>query len=408
MPPRVSFVIPSYNAAATIRATIESVLCQTYRDFEVLVVDDGSTDKTAPVVRSFGHDVRYLYQPNQGLAAARNTGIRATTGEVLVLLDADDMWMPDLLERQVTILKAQPEIDGVYAWVQLVDEDGVPLPDQMRTRLNGDIIRRLLLGGNSVLFSMLAVRRSVFDRVGLFDPVFRQAQDWDMTLRMAVAGVRLACIPQPLVLRRLHVHNLSADPDRSLYWGRAVLDKAFTTLPMAEHYRVLADRAHFNVLHRAAMAHWRRGDRKGALAQLVEGLKIWPEALRRPQTYITTLSRLQPSGYRTREELLRRLDTLAGQTAELLQTVLSASDLPPSVRLSGRAAWSALHAVLAMRFAQSHRWDRAAGHAAKSITLRPGLVLDVASDLLRAKLQRTRPVRTPVQMALGGSDERQS
>lgn len=404
MPPTVSFVIPAYNAASTIRATIESVLRQTYRDFEVLVVDDGSTDETASIVRSFGPDVRNLYQPNQGLAAARNTGIRATTGKVLVLLDADDMWLPDLLERQMVILSARSEIDGVFAWAQFIDEQGAPLPDQMRTRLNGEVLRSLLLGGNGVLFSMLAVRRTVFEKVGLFDPVLRQAQDWDMMLRMATSGVRLACIPQALVLRRLHARNVSAAPGGSLRWERAVLDKAFATLPMPEHYRALAARAHFNVLHRAAMAHWRRGDRQMALSRFAEGLTIWPEGLRYPQTYIAALSRLQPVGYRSRAEILAHLDPLARQLEELLRALLTVPEVSLALRRSRGAAWSALHAALATFFAQNRSWDRALVHAVKSGVLRPGLALEVVGDRLRRSARRLRLTVAPVRIVLGQHD----
>jgi glycosyltransferase involved in cell wall biosynthesis len=101
--PRVSVVIPNYNHTRFITGAIQSVLNQTYRSFEVIVVDDGSTDNSREVVASFGSQVRYIWQENQGLAGARNTGIRAARGQLIGLLDADDQWLPDFLEKMVAL-----------------------------------------------------------------------------------------------------------------------------------------------------------------------------------------------------------------------------------------------------------------------------------------------------------------
>lgn len=369
--PTVSVVIPAYNVGSFIRSAIGSVLNQTYQDFELLVVDDGSTDETAEVVKSFGSRVRCIYQANGGLAAARNSGILGSSGEILTFLDADDVWMPDLLKMQVATLSTRPDVDGVYAWAQFVEQNGEPLSDNMRPVPAGDSLRRVFLGGNSVVFSMIAVRRVAFQKVGLFDPTLRQAEDWDMLLRMAAAGIRFACVPRLLVQRRVHPGSLSADTERMLHSERLVLHKALSTLPLPPDCSVLGPAASFRILLKAAMGFWRQGARQPAVERLLEGFVAWPEALHRPQTYLGVMSRLQPSGYRSDKEILRNLERLADEAIQLLHGVFRHPDLPPAVRTNRRAAWSVLYAVLALLFGRKGRWGSALRHALRSIVTHP-------------------------------------
>ncbi|MCL6640281.1 MAG: glycosyltransferase [Candidatus Rokubacteria bacterium] len=367
--PLISVVIPAYNVEAYVGAAIESVLRQTYGHYEVVVVDDGSTDGTAAAVRRYGSRVRYVHRPNGGLAAARNTGLDHSTGEIVVFLDADDLLLPEALEAQAAVFADDPGVGVVYAWARYVDQDGALLDDAMRTAPGAVTLRRILLGGNSVLFSLAAVRRVVFERVGRFDETLRQSEDWDMILRMLVAGVPFRCVPRMLVHRRVHTRSLSADPAKALYWDRRALDKAFMTMPLPPECRRLAPAAHFGVLHRAAMGSWRRGDRQTAVARLREGFAVWPAALYRPQTYLTVVGRLLPSGLRSPDRILLDLDGLAQEAQDLVRALVEhPSD---GVRVNARAAWSTLHAVLALLFARKRRWRDAARHAWRAFTLHP-------------------------------------
>jgi glycosyltransferase involved in cell wall biosynthesis len=383
--PKVSVIIPAYNAETFIASAIQSALDQSYPHLEVVVVDDGSTDGTAAVVQSFGERVRYVHKPNGGLASAWNTGIQQCSGELLAFLDADDIWMPGLVARQVELLVSRPEVDGVCVWARFIDERGQVLPDVIGPSFDGDLLRQLLVGGNSMLFSMVAVRKAVFDRVGPFDPAFRQAQDWDMTLRMAAAGVTFAAIPSVLVQRRLHRGNASADPERTLYWDLQVLGHALATLALPARVRALAPAATFWVLHRAALGNWRKGDRRAAVERMIEAFVSWPAALHRPQTYLVTIRRLQPSGFRGDAVVRLNLDRLTDEASRLLDEMFRDPTLPEVVRRRRRAAWAAFHAALAAFNLGGRRWRKAIAHALRSSLLHPLPALrGVAALALRA------------------------
>ena len=120
--PRVSVIIPSYNCARYLGRAIDSACEQTYMDYEIVLVDDGSTDDTKDVAMQYGQKVTYLYQQNQGLSAARNQGISKASGELLAYLDADDMWYPEKLERQVAFLDAHPECGIVHSEMSIINE----------------------------------------------------------------------------------------------------------------------------------------------------------------------------------------------------------------------------------------------------------------------------------------------
>lgn len=397
--PDVTVIVPAHQAGAYVHAALESVLGQTYRDLEVLVVDDGSTDETAAVVRSFGPNVRYIWQANQGPSAARNAGIRESAGAILAFLDADDLWMPEFIERAAALLKARPDVGAVYAWAQFIDRDGRRLPDDLRSRLDGLTLRRLLLGGGPVTFSMLAVRRGVFETVGLFDVSLRQAEDWDIILRMVAAGIRFACIPRLLVHRRVHPDSVTADAGGALRWERLALEKALTTLPLPPDCQEIRPAALFRILLRAAMSYWRKGDRRLAVERLVEGFVEWPAALARPQTYLGVIYRLQPPGFKSEAVVLRDLERLADEATEVLHGVFGMAGLPPIIRDRERRAWSALHAVLGLLYLRRRSARRAATHAARSLWHHPipllrGAVLTATRAAIRGAGERPAPARS--------------
>lgn len=369
--PKVSVIIPAYNAGAYLRATLQSVMDQTYQEFEVLVVDDGSTDDTAAVAQSFAPKVGYVYQANAGPSVARNIGILSSAGEILAFLDADDAWLPELLETHVNALVARPDVDGSFVWARFIDQHGGQLPDTLGGRAEEVTLRRTLLGGTPVQFSTLAVRKAVFDRIGSFDPELRQSEDWDVMLRMLIDGVRLTCVPRVLVLRRVHPDSLTADPGDALRWARLARQKAFTILPIPPEYRALAPIATFRILHRAAMGYWRRRAHEAAVERLLEALETWPSAARQPQTYAGLISRLLPSGHRSPREILEHLDRLAVEADQLIRAVLGHPQISPALQRQRRAAWSAFHAALAFMYIKKRRWLAASAHAVHAVVFSP-------------------------------------
>lgn len=199
--PAVSVVIPAYNAGWCVRKAVDSVLAQDCRDFEVIVVNDGSTDDTAAVLAEYGHAIRVIDQPNGGMSHARNAGIRAAYGEFIAFLDADDWWLPSKLGRQVAMLQARPELGFCSCAARVEDMDGVLVNLWQCPQWQGSLLAYLFQGGASVPGSCSAVlaRRHLVLAAGAFDETLRGAEDPDLWIRLA-AITAYACIAEPLVV----------------------------------------------------------------------------------------------------------------------------------------------------------------------------------------------------------------
>jgi len=215
--PRVTVVIPTYNRARFIAEAIKSVLEQTFRDFELIVVDDGSTDDTAAVVSRFTDPrLRYVYQTNQERSAARNHGIRLAQGEYVAFLDSDDVWLPAKLEYQVALLDARPAVGLAYTGAYIF-EDQLTFTEQ-RPRWRGQVLKALLMEDNVVCGSGATplVRRACFARVGGFDETasIYGVEDWDMWVRLATAGYEFDFVSQPLARCRVHGTNTQKDAEK--------------------------------------------------------------------------------------------------------------------------------------------------------------------------------------------------
>ena len=187
--PKVSVVIPACNQAGYLTESIQSVLSQTYNDYEIIVVDDGSTDDTRAVVERMGGGIRYVWQENQGLAGARNTGIRAARGEYVALLDSDDAWLPSFLASMMSLAKANPDAAVLYCGVIYMDQWGCYLPQSGRMRiLPTHELYETLLRYNFLIPSTIVMNRSVVASAGFFDVAFRRLQDWELWIRLLKQG----------------------------------------------------------------------------------------------------------------------------------------------------------------------------------------------------------------------------
>lgn len=225
---RVSVIIPAYNYANYLPEAIQSVLNQTFRDFELLIVDDGSTDNTSEVIQGFAHNpkVRHVYQENQGLAAARNTGIRNTHGELVAFLDADDEWLEQKLERQVEVMDSKPEVGLVYTDIYFTDGQGKVLTDRQWARRRRQTVFEDLLFSNVITGSgsSSVVRRECFDKVGSFDESFRSLEDLDLWLRIA-RHYEFERVDERLTKIRHHESNMQVNVDRMAQGWMAYLAK---------------------------------------------------------------------------------------------------------------------------------------------------------------------------------------
>jgi glycosyltransferase involved in cell wall biosynthesis len=198
----ISVVIPAFNAEAFLTEAIESVLAQDYGPVEVIVVDDGSTDRTAAVASAY--PVECLRQANSGQAAARNAGVAAARGAFVSFLDADDLWRPSKLSTEIAHLQAHPELDYVLVRMQRSLSPGAPWPP-------GTPASWFKEPQPGTLPSAALVRRTVLDRIGPFETGFRHGSDTEWQARAADAETRWELLPDVLVEYRIHGNNNSYD-----------------------------------------------------------------------------------------------------------------------------------------------------------------------------------------------------
>jgi glycosyltransferase involved in cell wall biosynthesis len=209
-------IIPAYNAERYIGEAIDSVLAQTCPDVECVVVDDGSTDRTAAIVKAYGEKVKYIYQKNAERSVARNRGIAESSGDFISFLDADDYIAPTKVEEQLAFLDMHPECSAVYSRVGYFRQDGRRY-EIRRSNPVGDITGQLLYANFINLGSPL-VRRPFIERIGGFDSTLPEIilnEDWDFWLRLAISGVRFGFINSCHLYYRLHPGNTSKDRLRS-------------------------------------------------------------------------------------------------------------------------------------------------------------------------------------------------
>lgn len=203
--PTVCVVVPAYNPGPYLRSALESIVAQTYPHWEAVVVDDGSSEDLS-WVDTLHPRIRRVRQPNGGLSSARNKGIRETTGELVAFLDADDLWLPDKLQRQVEALATSP-VSLVSTGFVVVDSEGA--------ELSGGFVGYAdsyeeLLQGNGICASTVVVRRSALEECGDFDPTLAQCEDWDMWLRIA-RHHQVAKMTDVLARYRVHGGNMTRD-----------------------------------------------------------------------------------------------------------------------------------------------------------------------------------------------------
>ncbi len=212
--PKVSVIIPTFNRADLLAQAIDSVLSQSYTDFELIVVDDGSTDATQALLSRYRERIRYLFQENRGVSAARNLGIKVARGRYICLLDSDDLWLRDKLKEQIRLMKGDPKIRVSYTdevWIR----GGKRVNQGKRHRKYSGWILRKLLPLCLISPSSVMIERGVFEEVGLFDESFPVCEDYDLWLRIG-SRMPIHLIEKPLIVKR----GGRADQLSQIYWGQ--------------------------------------------------------------------------------------------------------------------------------------------------------------------------------------------
>ncbi len=275
MPPLVSVILPVHNGQRTLKETIDSVLRQSFRDFELIVVDDASTDSSIDIINSFQDPrIKYLYRVNKNVACSRNQGIKEAQGKYISFIDADDLWTEDKIEEQVLALEAEPQAGVVYSWTEFFD-DCKRYPGS-QIDYQGKVYDNLILENFIASGSNILVKKEALDTIHGYDIELLSCADWDLYLRLA-AKYSYVVVKKYQILYRLSSNSMSSNLERIKKYSNLVLDKAipYTTLP---ENKVRA----FNLLATANIMVARLEETKLALdtlTVLLEALRLYPQLL---------------------------------------------------------------------------------------------------------------------------------
>lgn len=291
--PLVSVVIPVYNGAKYIQIAIDSVLEQTYSNYEIIVVDDGSTDDTRQKLQPYKSKIRYIYQENQGSAAARNVGIDLAKGELIAFLDADDFWtMPEKLAKQVALFDKNSSLGCINTGWKIVDGAGKHIKTVQPWHKAPKLDLETWLKKKCVRTSAMVFRKHWLEKVGGFDEELRQSHDVDLALRLSLAGCETVWLKDATVCYRQHEHNTTKNSLKQAKYVQMVLDKFFARPNLPESVKKHESQTRYHTLVWLAWYQYRAGnlDKMAKFLQKsldfspyfrVENISHWLTAFRR-------------------------------------------------------------------------------------------------------------------------------
>ena len=300
--PLVSVVIPAYNQARYLTEALQSAIAQTLGDLEIILVDDGSTDQTVQIVKGINDPrLRYIYQENRGLSAARNTGIRNSGGEYLTFLDSDDQFLPSKLELLTRALQNHPE-SGIAAGQAIpIDDQGNRIGKIFDKPLPDDPTELLL--GNPLHVGSVLLRRSWQQKVGYFDESLRSYEDWDMWLRLAFAGCRSLWVAKPVSLYRFHSAQMTRLGRQMTEATFTVLDKFLAQPDLPQTWASRKEAAYSRAHLRAAAQAYLAKDFELACSHLHNAVRLNPVLMENDASPLTDVFRAWTDLPKTRDPL---------------------------------------------------------------------------------------------------------
>jgi glycosyltransferase involved in cell wall biosynthesis len=272
----VSVIIPTYNMGQYLPQAVQSALAQSYANVEVQIVDDGSTDDTPRIVRQWdGHPrVRVHRQPNSGLSHARNQALALSRGHFVALLDADDVWLPEKLSRQMPLFQGRPEVGVVYSDFERIDSEGNPLP-KGPTHMHCGWVSGLLLIENFVAASTTVIRRECFERHGGFDLALRTGEDYEMWLRLSV-HYQFDFLAEPTLRYRTWGGQMSTDYRARYATGIRIMQEFLDNNPGAVGRAVVCRAWAHTYTGRGDNTLWHEKDRWAAFRDYLRALSFRP------------------------------------------------------------------------------------------------------------------------------------
>ena len=373
--PTVSVVIPAYNHAAYLEQTISSALAQTWPDFEVIVVDDGSVDDTPGVAKRFADSINFIRQANRGMAGTRNAGVRTARGQFISFLDDDDLWKPNYLATVIPEFLEDPDLAACYTGVQMIDSEGHLLPQTSTRVVAPERLYDTLIDGGFFPPATVTVRKSVLDEVGPFDETLQGFADWDMWLRFS-SLYKFRGVAEVLVLYRIHAGGLSSNIDHMFADNLKAAHKHFGPAEgTVEQWPIQRRRAYASAYLSAALAYFQRHDLVQGHLHLAKSFRFYPPMAERVDVFYELACGDQPRGWRGDLQHLN-LENTRQILLDSLAAVFDGLDVPPDLGVLRVAAYG--NAYLALGLVAYVKRDLAASrkYMAQAIKHRPALALD--------------------------------
>jgi glycosyltransferase involved in cell wall biosynthesis len=382
--PTVSVIIPAYNSAKYLPEAIASILEQTYTDYEIIVINDGSTDNTSEVVTPYLDKIRYFEQSNQGVSATRNRGIYLAKGEFIAFLDADDIFLPQKLAQQVEIFLTQPEIGIVNSGFSIITEAGEKLTNIERWHKIPDLTPEIWLLHKPVLPSAMMFRRDWLIKVGGFDPRFFASEDVDLVLRMVIQGCQSTWLKTVTVYYRQHSSSASwRNPSKQMANAEFMQDCFFARNDIPQSIRKLERQSRYDFLVWIACVLYQAGCIPEMITYFQKSLAYTP------YSWSETIAQWLTSFRNSAELNSRPFDTYAlSQLPEWQQLVLSLQISPIFAHYSQKATeyqnlttynptteetaiYGAAYAQLGKKLIQENDLEQAVIWLRKAIALQP-------------------------------------
>jgi tetratricopeptide (TPR) repeat protein len=371
--PRVSVIIPTYNRANYLPEALRSVLAQSLRPFEVIVVDDGSSDNTREVVHSFDSRIHYFWQDHRGVAAARNLGLEVAQGEIIAWLDSDDLWESEFLATLVPLLIQDEKLDGVYCGLAHIDPAGSLLPTSSEKVVPPEDLFSSLIESDFIVTPAIVVRKKCYEQVGPFDLQFRICEDYDMWLRLAKVFTIMGIARVLVKIRVSQNSTMMRDTDALCQSRIALTQKHFGACE--GNPNTWSDdkrRAYAYAFLTCCIRHIQDSNHDKGWHFLEKAASLWPQLMDRLDVFYELACSDQPRGYRGQTHLLN----IKGNSAELLKrlNVLFAKG-DASLRSMRRKGYGNAYLTLGILSDQAGDWAQARSYLFHAVTINPNLLL---------------------------------
>jgi glycosyltransferase involved in cell wall biosynthesis len=363
----------AFNHARYIEGAIASVFAQTWKDFELIVVDDGSTDSTGHVVSQFAGAIRYIFQQNRGQGGARNRGIAEARGEFVCFLDDDDLWEPEYLATVMSVFRHKPDTAALYTGFRMIDGE-----DRLLPQIGGRVVPPhqmydALLTGGWFPPLVVTVRKACLNQVGQLDETLRGHDDWDLWLRISRKHV-FRGIPDTLARYRIHPGGLSANTEHMLQDAKRAIAKHFGPDEGSPNTWPAPRRCAFGAVYRtAALAYIQSGERDRGYLFLDRAFEISPDLLRDLTTFYELALGDQPRGYRGE---VKALDIAANSAEMLWRLDALFASAGPAIRAQKSAAYGYAFLALTMLSDQAGDWAGARRYLFRAVRSYPRLLRD--------------------------------